>query len=115
MQNPDQLSAMLQKARELRITDGFGLFLLVKVPALPEYRLINTTDPAQFRLWIDKGTYKFVCIIDVLDILLIDSTLPVQALHELFTETEVLSTDVRTCLSLLDFLDILKERANAPA
>lgn len=111
-ENHNQLSYMLNKARELRITEGYGLFILVKVPALPEYRLINTSDPAQFRLWFEKATYQFVCIIDSLDILLIDSTIPFADLHQLFTECETLKPVDRTCLELADFLDLLKQRTN---
>ena len=110
-----QLSTVLQKARELRITEGFGLFILIKVPAIAEYRLVNTSDPASFRLWFEKGTFKFVCIIDAIDILLIDSTLPFAALHQLFTDCEGLHPALRTCLELADFLDLLKEQANAKA
>lgn len=105
-----QLSALLQRARELRITEGFALFILVKCPGIPEYQLINTSDPAAFRLWFEKGKYQFACIIDHLDILLIDSTLPIAELNQLFTDCEALKPTDRTCLALTDFLDLLKER-----
>lgn len=115
---PDQqstLSGCLHKARELRITTGFGLFILTKAPQVHEYRLVTCAKPGDFKLWLQKQTHKFVCIIDEIDILLIDSNLPWTDLHSLFTECEALTASDRTCLDLADFLDILKERANAPA
>lgn len=114
---PDQqstLSGCLNKAREIRITNGFGLFLLTKAPAVHDYRLVNCADTDQFKLWLQKQTHKFVCIIDEIDILIIDSALPWSDLHSLFTECEALSHTDRICLELTDFIDVLKERANAP-
>lgn len=113
---PDQqstLTACLHKARELRITDGFGLFLLTKVPDLHDYRLVNCADSDSFKLWLQKQTHLFVCIIDSIDILLIDSTLPFTNLHALFGRCEALEFKDRTCLELADFLDLLKEQASA--
>lgn len=107
------LSACLQKARELRITEGFSLFVLIKCPGVAEYRLINTSESNMLRLWLLQPAYKFVCIIDVLDIMLIDSALPITQLHELFTECETLTAEQRTCVELIDFLDLLKERDHA--
>lgn len=107
------LSACLQKARELRITEGFGLFVLIKCAGVAEYRLINTTQSGALRLWLLQPAYKFVCIINVLDIMLIDSSLPINQLHELFTECETLTAQQRTCVELIDFLDLLKERDRA--
>lgn len=113
---PDQqstLSFCLQKARELRITEGFGLFILTKLPAVHDYRLINCAESSQFKLWLQKETHKFASIIDVLDIVLIDSSLPFDDLHHLFTAYEILSPRERPCLDLIDFLDDLKETASA--
>ena len=114
-ENQSTLSGCLHKARELRITTGYGLFILTKVPAVHEYRLVNCAKPENFKLWLQKQTHLFVCLIDEIDILLIDSSLPWSDLHSLFTECESLKAQDRTCLELADFLDILKERANAPA
>lgn len=111
--NLTTLTGCLQKARELRITDGFGLYILIKVPEIHEYRLINVAEGNQLRLWLQKDTHKFACIIDVLDILLIDSSLPMAELHQLFTNAESLPPHERTCLELTDFLELLKELDNA--
>lgn len=112
-ENQSTLRACLHKARELRITDGFGLFLLTKAPDVPDYRLVNCADSAQFKLWLQKKTHQFVCIIDSIDILLIDSSLPFNNLDLLFGRCEALAPRDRTCLELADFLDLLKEQANA--
>ena len=107
------LAGCLLKAKELRITEGFGLYILIKVPEIHEYRLINVAEQKQLRLWLQKDTHKFACIIDVLDILLIDSALPMSELHQLFTDAESLPPHERTCLELTDFLELLKELAIA--
>lgn len=110
---PDQqstLTACLQKARELRITDGFGLFILTKLPAIHEYRLVNCALSDSLRLWLHKQTHLFVCIIDSMDILLIDSALPFTDLHDLITRCEYLKPDAPTCLDLTELLDLLKEQ-----
>lgn len=107
------LTSCLQKARELRITEGYGLYILIKLPDVHDYRLINVAEANQLRLWLDGRTHDFVCIIDVLDILLIDSTLPMAELHQLFTDCEHLAPQKRTCLELTDFLELLKEMASA--
>lgn len=106
------LTACLQKARELRITQGFGLFILTKVPDIHDYRLVNCSIISSFRLWLHHHTHKFVCLIDELDIILIDSSLPFTELHQLFSQCEALAAKDRTCLELVSFLDILKERTN---
>ena len=113
---PDQqssLSACLQKARELRITDGFGLFILTKLYMINDYRLVNCAESSQLKLWLQKETHKFACIIDVLDIVLIDSSFPFDELHELFSKYETLAPRERPCLDLIDFLDELKETTDA--
>lgn len=113
---PDQqstLSACLHKARELRIAEGFGLFILTKLPEIHDYRLVNCSEPGQFKLWLQFQTHLFVCIIDVLDIILIDSSLPFDDLHLLFTRCENLPLRERPLLDLIDFLDELKQAANA--
>ena len=112
-ENQTTLTGCLQKARELRITDGYGLYILVKVPDIHEYRLINTADAKHLRLWLEKQTHEFVCLIDVLDILLIDSTLPMAELHQLFTDCENLAPEKRNCGELTDFLELLKEMTDA--
>ena len=109
------LTACLQKARELRITQGFGLFILTKVPDIHDYRLVNCAESEQFKLWLQEKTHSFACLIDTLDIILIDSTLPWSELHSLFGQCESLSPDKRTCFDLTDFIDILKDRANDQA
>ena len=113
---PDQqstLSACLNKARELRITEGFGLFILTKLPSIHDYRLVNCAESGQFKLWLQKQTHQFVCIIDILDCLLIDSSLPFHDLHQLFTKLERATPRQRHLLDLIDFLDELKGAANA--
>lgn len=112
---PDQsatLQACLHKAREKRITHGFGLFILTKCPQLHDYRLCNAISKDELKLWLEKQTHKFVCLIDEYDIILIDSNLPFEQLHDLFTQHENKPIRERTCLELIDFLDELKERAN---
>lgn len=113
---PDQQSSLsfcLQKARELRITEGFGLFILTKLVSIHDYRLVNCAEAGQLKLWLQKKTHSFVCIIDVLDCVLIDSALPFDELHHLFTAYELLEGRQRPSLDLIDFLDELKEAANA--
>lgn len=112
---PDQSATLqhcLQKAREKRITHGFGLFLLTKALGIHDYRLCNAIIKDELKLWLDKQTHKFVCIIDEFDIITIDSSLPFEQLHDLFTEYEINLPAHRPCLELIDFLDELKERAN---
>lgn len=115
---PDQqstLSACLQKARELRITQGFGLFILTKAPDVHDYRLVNCSIIDNFKLWLQHQTHHFACLIDEFDILLIDTTLPFDDLHSLFGQCEALTPRQRTCLELADFLDVLKQRTNGKA
>lgn len=107
------LTACLHKARELRITIGFSLFILTKLPHVHDYRLINCAQPNDFKLWLLHQTHKFVCLIDDIDILLIDSSLPWTDLHSLFNRCEALAPEDRTCLDLADFLNLLKQQANA--
>ncbi len=113
---PDSTSSLdscLQKAREQRITEGFGLFLLTKLPQIHDYRLINTNKLENLKLWLATPTHKFACIIDPLDILLIDSTLPFDKLHYLFSHYELLPPDKQPHLSLLDFLEEIKQTTDA--
>lgn len=107
------LSSCLRKARELRITNGFGLFILTKAPDIHDYRLVNVAVASELHLWLQKETHKFACFIDELDILLIDSTLPWAKLHSLFGQCEHLDKHQRTAIELTDFIDVLKEQENA--
>ena len=112
---PDEqstLSACLQKARELRITQGFGLFILTKLPDIHDYRLVNCSRIETFKLWLQTQTHKFVCLIDEIDIIRIDTSLPFDDLHSLFGQCEALKPKERTCIELTDFLELLIERAN---
>lgn len=112
---PDEsatLHTCLQKARENRITHGWGIFILTKCPGIHDYRLVNVIIIDELKLWLEKQTHKFVCLIDEFDIITIDSSLPYEQLHDLFTEYERNLPAQRPSLELIDFLDELKERAN---